>query len=72
MARFTTAQYDDLERAITHGRRLSVYRRGTEYIVIPKRLFMKEGKEAIESVHPTTGDRIVLVLDDIDAFEVVR
>ncbi len=72
MARFTTRQYDDLERAITAGKRLSVYRRGTEYVVIPQRIFLKDGKEAIESVHPTTGDRIILVLDDIDSFEVVR
>ena len=72
MARFTTRQYDDLERAITAGKRLSVYRRGTGYVVIPQRIFLKDGKEAIESVHPTTGDRIILVLDDIDSFEVVR
>ncbi|MCC6927724.1 MAG: hypothetical protein IT359_01925 [Gemmatimonadaceae bacterium] len=72
MARFTTRQYDELEGAITAGKRLSVYRRGTEYVVIPQRLFLKGGKEAIEAVHPTTGDRIVLVLDDIDSFEVVR
>lgn len=72
MARFTTNQYDALERAITDGRRLSVFRRGTEYIVIPQRLFLREGKEAIEAVHPTTGDRMTLVLDEIDSFEVVR
>ncbi len=48
MARFTTRQYDDLERAITAGKRLSVYRRGTEYVVIPQRIFLKDGKEAIE------------------------
>lgn len=72
MARLTTVQYDALERAITVGSRLSVFRRGTEYIVIPQRLFLREGKEAIEAVHPTTGDRMTLVLDEIDSFEVVR
>lgn len=72
MARLTTTQYDALERAITVGSRLSVFRRGTEYIVIPQRLFLREGKEAIEAVHPTTGDRMTLVLDEIDSFEVVR
>lgn len=72
MARLTTSQYDALERAITVGSRLSVFRRGTEYIVIPQRLFLREGKEAIEAVHPTTGDRMTLVLDEIDSFEVVR
>jgi hypothetical protein len=30
------------------------------------------GREAIEAVHPTTGERMVLVLDDIDRFDVVR
>lgn len=72
MAEFTTAQYDALEDAITRGSRLAVYRRGTEYVVIATRLFMREGREAIEAMHPTTGDRIVLLLDEIDSFEVVR
>ncbi len=72
MARLTTQEYDALERAITRGERLSVQRRGTEYLVVPSRLFVQNGREAIEAVHPTTGDRIVLVLDEIDRFEVVR
>lgn len=72
MAEFTTAQYDALETAISRGSRLAVYRRGTEYVVIARRLFLRDGREAIEAVHPTTGDRIVLLLDDIDSFEVVR
>lgn len=72
MGRFTTRDYDALERAITVGSRLAMQRRGTEYLVIPRRLFMENGREAIEAVHPTTGDRIVFVLDEIDSFEVVR
>jgi hypothetical protein len=72
MADFTTSQYDALERAISHGTRLSVFRRGTEFVVIATRLFLRDGREAIETVHPTTGDRMVLLLDDIDRFEVVR
>ncbi|MEP7381593.1 MAG: hypothetical protein ABI910_07895 [Gemmatimonadota bacterium] len=72
MAGFTTTQYDALERAISLGSRLSVFRRGTEYVLIATRLFLREGREAIETVHPTTGDRMVLMLDDIDRFEVVR
>lgn len=71
MARLTTTQYDALEGAITRGQRLAVHRRGTEYVVIPSRLFLQGGREAIEATHPTTGDRIVLVLDEIDRFEVV-
>ncbi|MBK6486744.1 MAG: hypothetical protein IPF98_07725 [Gemmatimonadetes bacterium] len=72
MSRFTTTQYDALERAISHGTRLSVFRRGTEFVVIATRLFMREGREAIETMHPTTGDRMIVLLDEIDRFEVVR
>ncbi|GMV11036.1 MAG TPA: hypothetical protein PKC83_05855 [Gemmatimonadaceae bacterium] len=72
MARLSPSDFDALERAVTLGRRLSVIRRGTEYLVVPSRLFLREGREAIEAIHPTTGDTIVLMLDEIDTFEVVR
>ena len=72
MAELSPNEYDLLERAVTDGRRISVYRRGTEYLVVPMRLFLLEGREAIEARHPTTGDRIVLRSDDIESFEVVR
>lgn len=72
MADFTHEQYDALERAIMDGRRISVYRRGTEYIVIPTRLRLAGGREALEAKHPTTGDDITLFLDEVDQLEVVR
>lgn len=72
MARLSPSDYDALERAVTMGKRLSVLKRGTEYVVVPSRLFLRAGREAIEAVHPTTGDRIILMLDEIDSFEVVR
>lgn len=72
MAQLTHQQYDVLERAITTGERIAVYRRGTEYVVIPMRLRMIRGREAVDATHPTTGDRITLYLDEIDGFEVVR
>jgi predicted DNA-binding transcriptional regulator YafY len=72
MATFSTRDYDALESAITAGRRLAIFRRGTEYLVIPTRLFLRAGREAIEAVHPTTGDVMAFGLDEIDSFEVVR
>ena len=72
MAQLTHQQYDALERAVRDGTRIAVYRRGTEYIVIPQRLRMLVGREAVESIHPTTGDRITLYLDEVDAIEIVR
>lgn len=64
-------QYDALERAITRGQRIAVYRRGTEYVVLPERLVHRDRRECIEARHPTTGDRITLWLDEADSLEVV-
>jgi hypothetical protein len=73
MANFSPSQYDALERAITDGRRIAVQRPGAgEVVVLPKRLRLVGGRELIEATHPTTGDRLNLYLDEIDAFEVVK
>lgn len=71
MAELTTTQYDQLERAVIDKRRIAIYRRGTEYIVIPNRLHLVSGRERIEAVHPTTGDRIIIFLDEIDSLHVI-
>ena len=72
MSQWTHKQYDLLERAISGGNRISAYRRGTEYVVVPMRLRVISGREAVEATHPTTGDEITLYLDEMDSFEVVR
>lgn len=64
-------QYDALERAIADGRRLSVWRRGTEFIIIVDRLRMTNGREALEAHHPTTGDKLTLFIDELEGIEVV-
>ena len=63
--------YDALERAILVGRRIAVWRRGTEYVVVPTELHIQDGREAIEARNPATGDRLTLFLDEVDSFEVV-
>jgi hypothetical protein len=68
----TTRQYDALEEALAKGRRVVVFRRGTEYVVLPRRFRSHGGREALDATHPTTGDRITFYIDEIDAFEVVR
>jgi hypothetical protein len=67
----TTRQYNLLERAVTDGLRIAVYRRGSEYVVRPESLGLRAGREAIETVQPATGDRMTIYLDEIDGFEVV-
>ena len=71
MAELNTSQYDALERAIAERRRMSVYRRGTEYVVVPTQLRQIGGREALEAVHPTTGERLTLYIDDVESIEVV-
>jgi hypothetical protein len=71
VAQLSHSQYDQLERAIIDGSRISLYRRGTEYVVIPVKLKTVDGKEAVLATHPTTGERMTFVLGEIDRFEVV-
>jgi len=72
VTQLNAAQYDALERAIADGRRLSVWRRGTEFIVVVDRLRLIEGREALEAHHPTTGDPLTLYVDELEGIEVVR
>lgn len=72
MAELDHRQYEMLERAVLNGERIAVYRRGTEYIVIPDRLALRGRREAIEARNPTTGDHLTLYIDELDAIEVVR
>ena len=62
-------QYDHLELAITKGTRLALIRRGTEYLVVPERLRIDAGREVIMARHPTTGHRLELFVDELDAVE---
>jgi hypothetical protein len=72
MAQLTHQQYEQLERAVADGRRIAVQRRGTEYVVVPARLAIRNGREVIEASNPTTGDDLALYVDELDAIEVVR
>lgn len=71
VTQLNASQYDALERAIADGRRLAVWRRGTEYIIVVDRLRMAGGREVLESHHPTTGDRLSLYVDELEGIEVV-
>jgi hypothetical protein len=67
----TSKQYNLLERAVAERLRLIVYRRGSEFVVIPERLVLRAGRETIETVQPSTGDRMNIYVDDMDGFELV-
>jgi hypothetical protein len=67
----TSRQYNQLERAITARQRIAVFRRGSEFIIVPEKLVLRDGRELIDAVQPSTGDKMALYLDEIDGFEVV-
>lgn len=71
MAQLTHEQYDLLERAITDRRRIAVMRRGTEYVVVPARLSLEHGREAIHARHPS-GSLMTFFIDEVESVEVVK
>jgi hypothetical protein len=70
-ARWSPADYNRLEAAITAGARVAVQRKGGELVVVPRRLAMRGGREMIEAIHPSTGEVVTFMLDEIDGVEVV-
>jgi antitoxin (DNA-binding transcriptional repressor) of toxin-antitoxin stability system len=71
MSQLSHQEYDRLERAVTRGERIIIYRRGTEYVLVPLALRMRDGREMIEARNPTTGDDMSVFLDELDSIEVV-
>ena len=68
----TPTDYDALEGAIREGRRVAVVRHGMEMVVLPVRIFSRNGGEALEARHPSTGESVVFDLAHIESFEVVK
>lgn len=68
----SVVQYDRLEHAIDKRLRLALTRRGTEYLVVPERLRIDNGREVIVARHPTTGHRLELFVDELDKVEAVK
>ena len=69
MSQLTHEQYNRIERAVTHAERITVGRRGTEFILVPLSLSTRNGREIIEARNPTTGDPLMLYLDEVDSVE---
>ena len=71
MAQLSYAQYDRLEKAVQHGQRVVIHRRGSEYVVVPLALLSRNGREVIEARNPTTGDPLSVFVDEVDSIELV-
>ena len=71
MAHLSPREYDRLERAVSDGRRIAIVRHGREIVVVPLRLVSRGGRDRIEARHPTTGDPLTFVIEDVDSVEVM-
>jgi len=72
MAQLTHEQYDALERAVVRGTRVAISRKGRpESVIVPLSIHLRDGREAIETRHPTTGHDLTIYLDEVDGVEVV-
>lgn len=71
----THDQYEILESAVTRGTRVAVHRRNggrREYVIVPLKLHLRDGREAIEARNPTTGHDLTIFVDEIERVEPVR
>ena len=71
MVRWTPERMDRLESAARRGLRVALSRRGTEYIVVARRVTTLGMKEAFIGHLPMTGEDIVFFLNDIEDFHVI-
>ena len=62
---------DRLEKAVRDSLRVSVSRRGTEYIVVARRLTHAGGTEALIGFLPMTGEELAFRLDELEHLEVI-
>jgi hypothetical protein len=69
--RWTPDRMEQLERAARQGLRVMLMRRGTEYVVVARRLVHHGPGEALVGYMPMTGEELRFELSDLDEFQVL-
>jgi hypothetical protein len=69
--RWTPARMEQLETAARRGKRVIVRRRGTEYVVVARRLFHEGSRDAFIGYLPMTGEELRFNLEELDEFHVL-
>ena len=69
--RWNSSRMDQLERAVRDGLRISLMRRGSEHVVIARRLTSVNSRDAVIALVPMSGLELTFVLDEIDEFQVI-
>jgi hypothetical protein len=68
---WTPDALDRLERAMAEGGRVQMRRRGTEMVLLPRRLRHDYGGEVLVAQHLGTGDAVEVPLDEVEWFAVL-
>ena len=68
---WTPARMDQLEQAARLGRRVVLSRRGTEYVLIARRVLHTGGRDRLVGLLPMTGEELAFELEELDAFHVL-
>ncbi len=63
---------EQLEHAVQHRKRVTLRRRGNEYVVVASALSQVRGRDALAGYLAMTGDEMVFRLDEIDHFQVIE
>lgn len=69
--RWTPQRMDQLERAARDGRRVMLMRRGTEYVILARRVTSAGRHEALVGQLPITGEELVFLLHELEDFQVI-
>ena len=69
--RWSPDRMELLERAVRQGRRVIVSRRGTEYVVVARRVEAKGRRDHLVGHLPMTGEELMFALEDLDEFYVL-
>ncbi len=69
--RWTPERMEQLEGAARNGKRVVVRRRGTEYVVVARRIFHEGRRDALIGYLPMTVEELRFYLEELDEFHVL-
>ena len=69
--RWTPERMEQLEHAVQRRKRVTLRRRGSEYVVVASALKQSRGRDALAGYMAMTGEEMLFVLGDLDHFQVL-
>ncbi len=69
--RWTPDRMEQLENAVQNRKRVTLRRRGNEYVVVAAGLQQSRGRDALSGYLAMTGEEMLFLLGDLDHFQVL-